>query len=262
MSSLASSLPHSLNRTVRIRATPATVFGFFTDSTQWASWWGQGSTIDARVGGSVRICYPGGINVVGTVLEISAPHRLVFTYGFESGTPIAAGSSRVTITVTPDPVGTLLALTHEFAEPDAAVRDGHVQGWRYQLSIFANLTANTQHADAASVVDAWFDAWADPNANSRSATFTRIASPGILFGDRYSSLESLPDLLAHVTATQHYMPGIRMTRAGEVRHCQGMVLADFTAASADGTPVMRGTNVFVFGPSGMLESVTGFSGPL
>jgi uncharacterized protein YndB with AHSA1/START domain len=37
-------LPHSLTRTVVIRATPATVFRFFTDSSRWAQWWGAGST--------------------------------------------------------------------------------------------------------------------------------------------------------------------------------------------------------------------------
>ena len=40
------------------------------------------------------------------------------------------------------PAGTLVQLTHEFA--DAAVRDHHVQGWRFQLSLFANAMAGSR----------------------------------------------------------------------------------------------------------------------
>jgi len=49
----------------------------------------------------------------------------------------AAGASRVTIDLTPTPAGTRVSLRHEFA--DESVRDQHVQGWRYQLSVFANV---------------------------------------------------------------------------------------------------------------------------
>ena len=40
------------------------------------------------------------------------------------------------------PAGALVQLTHEFA--DAAVRDHHVQGWRFQLSLFANAMAGSR----------------------------------------------------------------------------------------------------------------------
>ncbi len=42
--------PHELERTVVIRARPASVFAFFTDSSRWATWWGQGSTIEPTSG--------------------------------------------------------------------------------------------------------------------------------------------------------------------------------------------------------------------
>ena len=83
---------------------------------------------------------PDATEVAGEVVEISRPDRLVFTYGFVSGQPIPPGASRVTIELEPQGDGTRLRLTHLFA--DAAVRDHHVQGWRYQLSLFGNLVAN------------------------------------------------------------------------------------------------------------------------
>ena len=47
-----------LERVVEISARRDTVFRYFTDSERCAAWWGSGSTIDARPGGSVRIRYP------------------------------------------------------------------------------------------------------------------------------------------------------------------------------------------------------------
>jgi hypothetical protein len=52
-----------------------------------------------------------------------------------------------------------------------------------------------------------------------------------------------------------------MQRTGNVRHCQGTVLAEWTAHSSDGQERARGTNVFVLGPDGRIRSVTGFMAP-
>ena len=252
-------LPYELQRTVVIKATPETVFRFFTDSGRWANWWGAGSTIDATPGGKVYIRHPNGIETVGEVLAVQAPESIVFTYGYASGKPIPPGSSRVTIRLVPDAPGTRLHLIHEFAEPD--VRDAHVQGWRFQLALFSNAVANEAFGDAARTVDAWFAAWLISDDKEREASLAAIAAPEITFRDRYSLLEGLADLAAHTGAAQRFMPGIRMQRKGDVRHCQGVVLADWAAAGPDGKERMAGTNVFVFGPGGKLESVTGLAGP-
>ena len=51
---------------------------------------------------------------------------------------------------------------------------------------------------------------------------------------------------------------VAIARDGDVRHCQGTVLADWTAATVDGQPRGRGTNVFTFGANGHIAAVTGF----
>jgi hypothetical protein len=51
---------------------------------------------------------------------------------------------------------------------------------------------------------------------------------------------------------------LRMSRAGDVRHCQGTALVDWIAIGKDGQERARGTNVFVLGASGKIEQVTGF----
>jgi uncharacterized protein YndB with AHSA1/START domain len=249
-------LSHILNRTVVIRASREIVFAFFTDSARWAAWWGAGSTIDARPGGHMRIRYPDGTEAAGDVLEVSHPQRIVFTYGYVTGTPIPPGSSRVTITLDPHAEGTSLTLTHEFA--DDAIRDQHVQGWRYQLSLFANVVANEVNANARDIVDAWFLAWATKDAAERETTLSKIAQPSVAVRDRFTAIDGVADLQAHITGAQRFMPGFTMRRTGEIRHCQGTVLAEWVATGPDGQQRGSGTNVFTFGADGRLSSVVGF----
>ncbi len=249
-------LPHRLERTVVIQAEREIVFRFFEDSDRWAAWWGAGSTIDARAGGRVYIRHPNGIEAEGEVVEVARPERIVFTYGFVAGKPIPPGSSLVTVRLERSGSATRLQLTHEFAE--AAARDEHVQGWRYQLSVFGNVVANEVHAGAAETVDAWFAAWSEPDAGVRDAALARIAAKDISFRDRFSLVSGLDDLRPHLAAVHRFMPGMRIRRGGEVRHCQGTVLADWIALGADGQEKGRGTNVFVFRGAGRIESVTGF----
>ena len=208
----------------------------------------------------MRIRYPDGTEASGDVVEVHPPERIVFTYGYAKGKPIPPCASRVTIRLESGRAGTRVHLTHEF--DDAAVRDHHVQGWRYQLSLFANVVADEVNAGAAGVADAWFDAWAEPDVSVREQTFARLAAPDVRFRDRFSNIDGLGELIPHVSASQHFMPGIRMQRQGDVRHCQGTLLVDWVARGSDGRDRARGTNVFVLDVDGRIESVTGFMNPV
>ena len=148
-------------------------------------------------------------------------------------------------------------MRHEFAE--AGPCDDHVQGWRFQLSLFSNVVVNEVFADAANAVDAWFSAWAISDDKSREQAFAKIVTPDIQFQDRSSLLDGLADLIAHSGAAQRFMPGIRLQRKGEIRQCQGVVLADWIAVDKDAKERMAGTNVFMFNADGKIASVTGFA---
>jgi uncharacterized protein YndB with AHSA1/START domain len=252
-------LPHQLERTVVIHAEPEVVFRFFTDSTRWARWWGKGSTIDAKPGGKFLIQYPEGTQAAGEVIEVAPPRRIVFTYGYVSGKMIPLGGSRVTIEVSRDARGSRVTLRHEISE--SAVRDEHVQGWRFQLSLFANVVADEVAEGAASRIDAWFAAWSERDTRTREQLLRGAAIPEVRFQDRYSNLEGVDDVLPHIAASQHFMPEMTIRRAGELRHCQGTILCDWEATGANDAPRGRGTNVFVLGPTGQIEWVTGFWAP-
>jgi uncharacterized protein YndB with AHSA1/START domain len=248
-------LTHRLDRSILIEAPPETVFRYFTDSTRWAAWWGQGSTIDARPGGRVFVRHPGGVEAAGEVIEIDPPSKIAFTYGYLASKP-GPGESQVTITLERAQRGTRLKLMHAFAE--AEQRDHHVQGWRFQLSLFANVVANDVHADPSARVDEWFALWSEADPGNVDAALARIAVPGIEVRDRFSCLAGTADVGPHVLASQRFMPGVRLQRDGEARHCQGTVIANWTMNGPDGQARGRGTNVFRLAADGRIESVTGF----
>ncbi len=84
-------LKYKVERSVEIQAPRETVFRYFTDSGRWAKWWGAGSTIEPHPGGKVYIRHPNAVEVVGEVLEIAPPDRIMFTWGHANGKPIPPG---------------------------------------------------------------------------------------------------------------------------------------------------------------------------
>ena len=97
--------------------------------------------------------------------------------------------------------------------------------------------------------------------DKRRQQLAQIASADVRFRDRFSLLDGLDDLVPHIGATQRFMPGHAPRRRGDVRHCQGTLLVEWTAVGGDGQERASGTNVFTLRADGMIESVTGFWDP-
>ena len=51
--------------------------------------------------------------------------------------------------------------------------------------------------------------------------------------DRFSAIEGNADLREHLTAVHRFMPGLTLTRDGDVRQCQGMAIADWVARESN-----------------------------
>jgi uncharacterized protein YndB with AHSA1/START domain len=243
----------TFDRTVVIRARRATVFRFFTDTERFARWWGAGSTIDPVVGGAVRIVYPGGAEAHGEIRELVTNERIAFTYGYpDASKPIPAGGSLVVITFADDRDGTRVELVHHVAT--AEIRDQHVQGWKYQLALYAKVAADDEHAGIATVTAAWFAAWNDP-ARARGL-LEQIAIPDIEFRDGFGCSRGLDELAGHVAACHRFMPGVRID-AQPPRQAHGVALADWVMVKPDGSVLGRGTNVFRLAPDGTIAEVVG-----
>jgi uncharacterized protein YndB with AHSA1/START domain len=122
-----------LRHEIRIEAPPEVVFPYFTDPARLVDWMGVGALLDPRPGGALRIEANGRDVVLGEYVEVEPPHRVVFTWGFDGASPlVAAGSTRVEVTLERDGDGTLLVLRHHGLEGGA--RDAHDAGWNHYLA--------------------------------------------------------------------------------------------------------------------------------
>jgi uncharacterized protein YndB with AHSA1/START domain len=247
-----------LERTIVIRATRETVFRYFTDSARFAAWWGDGSHIDPRPGGAVYIRYPNAVVALGEVRDIDPPARIRFTFGYESGQPIGPGASLVTVTLRDTPDGTLLQLVHEL--PDAASRDAHVPGWRYQLSVFSHVVTREQHQGLTGVVDRYFAAWTETDPVRRRELLAAAVTDDVSFRDPYGVVDGVDELALHIAGIQHHMAGVRPVREGDPSACQGSALVRWTARGDGDRLFGSGTNALDLAPDGRIRRVVGFWG--
>jgi uncharacterized protein YndB with AHSA1/START domain len=125
----------TIEQTVRIAASPETVWTFWTEPRRLAEWWGSDAEVVAEPGGLFRVLTENSGPVMrGTFVELDPPHRLVFTFGWEQnapGEPLAPGSTRVEVTLTRDGAETVLVLRH-FEMPATHAPD-HEKGWSFFL---------------------------------------------------------------------------------------------------------------------------------
>ncbi|MDQ6614748.1 MAG: SRPBCC domain-containing protein [Actinomycetota bacterium] len=125
----------TIEQTVRIEASPETVWAFWTEPQRLAEWWGAGAEVETVPGGLFRVVMDNGPVMCGTFTELDPPHRLVFTFGWEHnapGEPLAPGSTRVEVTLTPDHGATVLLLRH--CGMPATDAPDHQTGWTYLVA--------------------------------------------------------------------------------------------------------------------------------
>jgi hypothetical protein len=204
--------------------------------------------------------YPGGIVVTGSVVDLKPVEQIRFTYGYETQNRelVPPGGSLVTVTLEPHEDGTLLRLKHDLPSP--AARDAHIQGWRYQLALFANAVTREQHQGAEPLVDRYLALWAEPDRERRRVELTELGTANMCFQDSFGLTSSPAELADHIGAAQMHMPGMRLERDGALRQCQGTGLVNWVARSPDGSVAARGSNVFEFAPDGRLARVVGLWG--
>jgi uncharacterized protein YndB with AHSA1/START domain len=138
-----------VEKEVRIAARPDVVFEFFTDPVKMVRWKGVDAMLDPRPGGIYRVNVTGKEVALGEYVELVPYSRIVITWGWENS-PIAPGSTRVEITLTPDGDGTILKLRHSGLAGEAALQ--HAEGWDHFLPRLALAAAGTDPGP-----DPWVD---------------------------------------------------------------------------------------------------------
>jgi uncharacterized protein YndB with AHSA1/START domain len=99
---------------------------------------GRSASFDPQPGGEYRVEVLSGNVAVGEFVELDPPHRLVWTWGWEPGSPspVAPGSSTVEVELVPEGDGTRLRFTHS-GLPDADAAQKHAHGWDHYLERLA-----------------------------------------------------------------------------------------------------------------------------
>lgn len=123
-----------LIREIDIKATPETVFEFFVDPAKLTRWLAAEATLDPRPGGVCHLVPAGADNYMeGEFLEVDAPKRVVFTWGFNNpDAGVRPGGSTVEVTLSPIDTGTRLRLVHRGLPADAVA--DHSGGWTTMLA--------------------------------------------------------------------------------------------------------------------------------
>jgi uncharacterized protein YndB with AHSA1/START domain len=120
---------------LRIAASRATVWTFWTEPDRLVRWMGDVASIEPRPGGRFRLEYKTGDVAAGEYVEVDEPRRLVFTWGWEeAGAAVPSGASTVEVDLEPLEGGaaTRLRLRHVGLPADSRVT--HDEGWMYFLA--------------------------------------------------------------------------------------------------------------------------------
>ena len=120
-----------------IASTPEKVFAAITQPEMARQYWGHENISDWTVGADwqhVRDNDARPVEIVGKVLEVSAPHRLVISWAGASQADNPDSYSRVTFEVEPHENGVRLTVSHDELEVGSTMAAGVTKGWPWVLS--------------------------------------------------------------------------------------------------------------------------------
>jgi len=133
-----------------IRSTPEKVFEAITKPEIARRYWGHENVSDWKPGSGwqhVRANAERTVQLVGKVVEVAPPTRLVITWADPSQAADPASHSRVTFDVAPYDEMVRLTVTHDELEAGSGMAKGIQQGWPIVLSSLKSLLETGQSID-------------------------------------------------------------------------------------------------------------------
>lgn len=133
-----------------IRSTPEKVFEAITKPEIARRYWGHENVSDWKLGSTwehVRANEERTVQVVGKVVEVAPPTRLVITWTGASQAADPASYSRVIFEVAPYEDMVRLTVTHDELEAGSGMAKGIQQGWPIVLSSLKSLLETGQGID-------------------------------------------------------------------------------------------------------------------
>ena len=133
-----------------IRSTPEKVFEAITKPEIARRYWGHENVSDWKSGSSwqhVRADEQRTVELVGKVVEVSPPTRLVITWAGASQAADPAAHSRVCFDIAADDGLVRLTVTHDELEAGSGMARGIQAGWPIVLSSLKSLLETGQGID-------------------------------------------------------------------------------------------------------------------
>ncbi|MEJ6022264.1 SRPBCC family protein [Ramlibacter sp. PS4R-6] len=133
-----------------IRSTPQKVFAAITQPEIARQYWGHENVSDWKPGSKwehVRANGERSVGVVGKVVEVTPPSRLVITWASPSQADDPAAYSRVSFDIAEYDGMVKLTVTHDELQPDSAMAKGITRGWPIVLSSLKSLLETGQGID-------------------------------------------------------------------------------------------------------------------
>lgn len=122
-----------VEREIRVEASPEVVYGYFTQPDLMTRWMGVSAKLEPEPGGLVYVDLNGANVARGSYLELTPHERIVFTWGWdEAGHEVPAGSTTVTVTLTPEGDATIVQLRHSGLTGVWVER--HAEGWDHYMA--------------------------------------------------------------------------------------------------------------------------------
>lgn len=252
---------------MQIAASVNTVWRFMSEGDKFAAWIGSyagmpplaGTMIEPRVGGRVRVEYPGGQSASGSVTAIEPGKRIAMTWGYDANTHgMSPGSTAIEITLAANALGTLVTLKHTGITTAEAQR-GHFGGWRHYLTMLALRGSETHHADTLDkTLAAYFGAWNEHDATKRRALLEQCLTHDAHIQTAWANLTGIDEADGHIAGAQMMMPGINLRAGGPAQILQGTARVKWEAVTPDGTAVMHGQNIIDLSLDGRIARLVSF----
>ena len=140
-----------VEREIFILAAPETVFSFLIDPALMAHWIGASHKLEPRPDGIFEVEVSPGNIARGVFTEVTPPHRVAFTWGWESRdlelATVPPGQSLVEIELIRKEGGTLLHLRH--SRLPASLSDIHRERWAVHLGRLQHVSNERGRGTAA-----------------------------------------------------------------------------------------------------------------
>lgn len=133
-----------------IRSTPEKVFEAITKPEVARRYWGHENVSDWKPGSTwqhVRDNEQRTVQLVGKVVEVSPPTRLVITWASPAQAADQSSHSRVSFDIAPYEGMVRLTVTHDELEAGSAMAKGIQQGWPIVLSSLKSLLETGEGID-------------------------------------------------------------------------------------------------------------------